>query len=621
MPTQAINRETVSGEALFILRNLRENGRQGRSNKLAEVKAALEPSVSLEFDTYFFFLRKFHYIALDREAQLKLTEQGERVVDGDTLDRFGVEVDSFFFDQIQESQESESRGEALLGMETPEVTSPGGGAKPPPPPTDLLDDAEPAIPLPGATRPMPPPRRVAPIPPLTVAPLQVAPLQVAPPPLAPPPLAPPPLIPPSVALPPLAPPPMVPPPMVPPPVAVPPLAPSPVAPHMVPQAPVVQSPAAQSAVASLPAGPPPLAPLSLLEDEPLVPAPTPAAGVSPSPAGASASSVTPAEMKRESSLPQPSAPAYPSPMPTITSPISPATATATASAAKGTDLDVRYVKFDPLGSGPLGTVFKGRHNALGTDISIKELKDIFGYFSFLQRGDVIKRLKKELCAQAQVRHPNVVQILDQSTDVSRPFFVMELLRGSLRERLEASGGKGLLVTAAIRHFLQLSYGLKAAHAQGLTHHNLKPENILFDAAGNAKVGDFGLARVVEVDASKGLPQVFVGTGGMAYLAPELLGRAGTTKEAGPSADVYGLGILLYEMLTGQLPGRRSPLPSEVNDEVPSKLDPIFDKMTQDRLQNRYPDFDAMLADFYGAFSDGEYLQRGDLILWSEAPRP
>jgi hypothetical protein len=96
----AVNRDTVSGEALFILRNLRENGRQGRSNKLADVKAALEPSVSLEFDSYFFFLRKFHYIAMDREAQLKLTDQGERVVDGDALDKFSTEVGEFFADQI-----------------------------------------------------------------------------------------------------------------------------------------------------------------------------------------------------------------------------------------------------------------------------------------------------------------------------------------------------------------------------------------------------------------------------------------------------------------------------------------------------------------------------------------
>ena len=139
--------------------------------------------------------------------------------------------------------------------------------------------------------------------------------------------------------------------------------------------------------------------------------------------------------------------------------------------------------------------------------------------------------------------------------------------------------------------------------------------MLFDAYGNARMGDFGLSRVIEVEPGKGLPQVFVGTGSLSYLAPELI----TRKDAGPAADVYGLGILLYEMLTGGIPGRRSPLPSEVNAEVPSKLDPIFDKMTQDRRESRYPDFDAMLDEFYGAFSDGEFLHQGDLVLSSEAP--
>jgi len=285
-----------------------------------------------------------------------------------------------------------------------------------------------------------------------------------------------------------------------------------------------------------------------------------------------------------------------------------------ASGPKGTEIDLRYVKFDPIGSGPLGTVFKGRHNALGLDICVKELKDIFGYFSFLQRGEVIKRLKRELCAQAQVRHPGVVAILDQNTDVARPYFAMELLKGSLKEKLDAGGGKGIPVPLAIRYFLQMSYAMRAAHASGLTHHNLKPENVLFDPLGNAKLGDFGLSRVIEVDQAKGMPQVFVGTGGMGYMPPELIAR---NKDVGQTSDVYAVGILLYEMLTGQIPGRRSPLPSEVNTEVPSKLDPIFDKMTQDRKESRYADFDAMLEDFYGAFSDGEYLKKGDLVLWSE----
>src|SRR5258708_34288822 len=103
---QPITRDSVSGEAMFILKNLKENTRLGRSNKLADVKSFLEPSVSLEFDSYFFFLRKFHYIAMDREAQLKLTDQGERVVDGDYGDKFSGEVGEFFADQILGDGES-----------------------------------------------------------------------------------------------------------------------------------------------------------------------------------------------------------------------------------------------------------------------------------------------------------------------------------------------------------------------------------------------------------------------------------------------------------------------------------------------------------------------------------
>jgi hypothetical protein len=426
-----LNRDTVSGEALFILKNLRDNSKQGRSNKLAEVKTALEPAVSLEFDAYFFFLRKFHYIAMDREAQLKLTDSGERVVDGSDLDRFSGEVGEFFSEQLAPVDEPMNDGP--LPFETDSST----------------DD------------------------------LSVETADVSPP-----------------------------------------------------------------------------------------PAPAPAAR----------------PIRR-----------------------------APAAAEGGTDIDGRYTRGDAIGGGPLGSVHRGKHLGLGTDVCIKELKDIFGYFSFLQRSEVLNRLKRELCAQAKVRHPAVVAILDQSVDGQRPYVVMELLSGSLRERLDRAGGKSLPVPESIRTFLQLSYALRAAHASGLTHHNIKPENVLYDAYGNARLGDFGLSRVIEVEPGKGLPQVFVGTGSLSYLAPELI----TRKDAGPASDVYGLGILLYEMLTGGIPGRRSPLPSEVNPEVPSKLDPIFDKMTQDRRESRYPDFDAMLDEFYGAFSDGEYLHRGDLVLSSE----
>ncbi|TSC33540.1 serine/threonine-protein kinase [Corallococcus sp. Z5C101001] len=539
MTKPAIHRDTVSGEALLILQNLRENGRLGRSNKLADVKAALEPSVSLEFDNYFFFLRKFHYIAMDREAQLKLTEQGERVVEGDLQDRFASEVDDFFADQLLPAEDATHIGRPLDEDEPMSV--------PPPPPELLLDEAEVDPSSAGGPSqsqvgppPVPPSRthRVA-MPALDLA--QVAPPMPAPPISTPQPMA---------------------------------RQDGPAEGRRETFIGLPPAPAPQPVAAPVPSAPQPL-----IITPPLAaaPAPMPPPATTPAPAA-----------------PVPNA----------------------AAAAKGSsDLDLRYQKFDPIGTGPLGTVFKGRYNALGLDICIKELKDIFGYFSFLQRGEVLKRLKKELCAQAQVRHPGVVQIIDQNVDSGRPYFVVELMRGSLKERLEASGGKGIEVPHALRTFLQLAYGLRAAHAAGLTHHNLKPENVLFDAYGNAKLADFGMSRVVEVDATKGMPQVFVGTGGMVYMAPELMNRG--AKEPGPSADVYGLGILLYEMFTGQIPGRRSPLPSEVNPEAPSGLDQLFDKATQDKREQRYPDVDAMLEDFYKAFPEREYQERGSLILSSD----
>lgn len=481
MPSAPMTRDKMSGDALFILKSLKENARLGRSNKLADVKLVLENSVSLEFDSYFFFLRKFHYIAMDRDAQLKLTDQGERVVEGEVLEKFTGEVGEFFAEQLTPEASSENRTVML---------------QPSPPSTSSALSTDAAL---ESLLMAQPPSRGGGRRPLTD--------EVTPPP------------------------------------------------H-------VSSPEGKVAPAYSSAQLPP----------PPVPLPLTAAMVS-----------SPSQVAKGGGI---------GPM----------------------EGDTRYQKGDQLGAGPLGAVFRGRHNALGVDVCLKELKDIFGYFSFLQRGEVIKRLKKELCAQAQVRHPGVVQILDQNTEVGRPFYVMELCRGSLREKLDASGGKGVPVPVAMRYFLQIAYALRAAHQQGLTHHNLKPENVLFDAWGNVKLGDFGLSRVIEVDQSKGMPQVFVGTGGMPYMSPELMSRA---KDPGPACDVYALGILLYEMLAGQLPGRRSPLPSEVNPECPPKLDSIFDKMTQDRRESRYADFEAVFEDFYAAFGDKTYLGKGDLIMWSE----
>ncbi|MFN0061593.1 MAG: serine/threonine-protein kinase [Myxococcaceae bacterium] len=477
MPVSEISREVVSGEALFILKSLRENDRNGRSNKLADIKAHLEPSVTLEFDNYFFFLRKYHYIAMDREAQLSLTNEGEQVAEGNALDEFTDAVDSYFKGQITRADDVLSVSAELDLADVMHATSPA--------------DDNPFFPNEDTN-----------------------------------------------------------------------------------------------------SGAPPVSPRKNVHD-------TEGAGqngasVAPSVAPVASRSSTASRLIERAERA--------------------AEKNDKAGGDKGVEIDSRYTRFEQMGVGPIGTVFRGRQNALGIDVAVKELKDIFSYFSFLQRSEVSKRLKKELCAQALVIHPAILRIYDQNTEVSRPYFITELMSGSVKARLEAAEGKALPARQVVRWFLQMAYGLRAAHGAGLFHHNLKPENVLLDACGNAKLSDFGLTRVIEVDPSRGLPQVFVGTGGMAYLAPELTSR---TKDVNAAADVYGLGIMLYEMLTGQLPGRRSPLPSEVNAEAPSQLDTIFDKMTQDRRDARYPDMDAVLEAFYAAFSKNEYLARGDLILSSE----
>ncbi|HUB05829.1 MAG TPA: serine/threonine-protein kinase [Myxococcales bacterium] len=444
-----LTRELLQEEAASILRSVHDNAAAGRSNKLGDVKEALEAKVTLDFDDYFLFLRKFNFVLLDRElGALALTADGERILGGTAPGVLETSIEQFFGSRLGDEVVREDPTEQLPRrpppLNAPEVTE---GRRPPPP-----------VPLALTTVAAPPP---------------------------------------------------------------------------------------------------------------------------------SAAKTDKAVEAR-------------------------------AAEARGSELDLRYVKYESLGGGAMATVFRGKQTGLGIDVAVKELRDIFAYFSFLQRGEVIKRLKKELCAQAQLRHPGVVGILDQNCEVARPYYVLELCSGgSLRQRLDALGGKPLAVNEALRHFLQVCYALRASHQVGLLHQNLKPENILVDHLGNAKLADFGMSRVIETDnPQKQMPQVFMGTGGMGYLPPEQLTAK---KDFGPESDLYMLGLILYEMLTGQLPGRRSPLPSAANSAVPAKIDPIFDRMTQDRREARYPSVDALLDDFYAAFSDGRFLHKGDLVLSSGAP--
>jgi len=278
--------------------------------------------------------------------------------------------------------------------------------------------------------------------------------------------------------------------------------------------------------------------------------------------------------------------------------------------AKGTKIDSRYTRYDAIGSGGIGTVYRARHNALLIDVAIKEIKELFTYFNFLQRSEVIRHLKDVVEKMAMLNHPLVVRVIDANTEVAHPFFVMEYLPGgSLKERLE---GRPLELERALIVFTQIAYALREAHARGVVHGNLKPENVLFDAQGNVRLTDFGITSLLKTDANRSVPQLVAGS--IAYLSPEQM-KDRSLQDV--SSDIYALGILFYEMLTGHIPGRRSPLPSETGKDIPQAADDLFEKMTRDDPGERYGDFDAVLGDFYKHFPADKYLSLGRMILFGE----
>lgn len=254
-----------------------------------------------------------------------------------------------------------------------------------------------------------------------------------------------------------------------------------------------------------------------------------------------------------------------------------------------TRFDGRWLRESPIGAGALGAVWRGRLLSTDRPVAIKVMSGLNELFSGEQREEVLRRLELAVRAQATLASPFVIQVLDQSVGYETPYFVMELATGgSLRALLDVGP---LPPAVAVRFFLQIALGLRAAHATGLVHRDLKPENVLLDAGGNIKLTDFGLTRVVERDGVK-LKQAYVGFGSVGYMAPECFRRGA---DVGATADLYALGILLYELLVGELPGRRSPMPSHVAPGVPTDLDDLFDALTQDDASKRPVSIDAVLT--------------------------
>jgi len=273
-----------------------------------------------------------------------------------------------------------------------------------------------------------------------------------------------------------------------------------------------------------------------------------------------------------------------------------------------------------LGAGASGRVFLAHDEVAGRAVAIKM------FFAASARGGAAyERFVREARLASTLRHPSLVEVYDVS--VERGFLVMEYLPGgSLQQRLAAPEAGGRLAPALVKRMaLDLIGGLEAAHHRGVVHRDVKPANIFFDARGTAKLGDFGVAHLVDL----GQTQTGGLIGTLAYMSPEQI----TGAPISIAADVYSVGITLFEAVTGRLPflgpdfvaqhlGEPAPLATSVAPDIAPGWDPILEGLLVKNPRERTP----TLADLrrqlealdLGGRVAGGPAEPGRLHLW---PRP
>jgi eukaryotic-like serine/threonine-protein kinase len=271
-----------------------------------------------------------------------------------------------------------------------------------------------------------------------------------------------------------------------------------------------------------------------------------------------------------------------------------------------------------VGHGGMGVIYEARQHRLNRVVALKML--IAGAHAGPRER---ARFQREAEAVASLQHPNIVAVYDVGDHEGCPYFTMELLEGgSLAQRLSDTP---LPVGQAAALLITLADAVQAAHQAGIVHRDLKPANILLTAEGTPKVADFGIARQFDEEPALTLSGVQIGT--PSYMAPEQVsGIAGTI---GPAADIYALGALLYEMLTGRPPFRgesvietqrqvihQEPVsPSRLNTKVPRDLETICLKCLSKEPQRRYASA-AALANDLRRFAEGRPIQARP-VGWAE----
>jgi eukaryotic-like serine/threonine-protein kinase len=263
----------------------------------------------------------------------------------------------------------------------------------------------------------------------------------------------------------------------------------------------------------------------------------------------------------------------------------------------GTTLSDRYALESKLGSGGMSTVYLARDRTLERWVAVKVL-----HREISDQPDQIERFRREARTVAQLSHPNLVAVIDAGEDGGHPYIVFEYVEGeTLKQRIERLGRLPLDEAAA--YAIEIGRGLAAAHNARMVHRDVKPQNVLIDAEGRAKVTDFGIARELESDGLTATGRVL---GTTDYVSPEQ--AMGHNVDA--RSDIYSLGVVLYEMLTGRPPFEAETLVGvamkHVNEQMPdvqvrrpqvsSALAAVVDRATFKDPGRRYQEMAEMLDD-------------------------
>jgi WD40 repeat protein len=268
-------------------------------------------------------------------------------------------------------------------------------------------------------------------------------------------------------------------------------------------------------------------------------------------------------------------------------------------AVAGRSVPPGYEILGELGRGGMGVVYKARQRALSRLVALKML--LIGDHAGPQE---LARFRAEATAVARLQHPNIVQIHDVGEHDGRPYLTLELVDGgSLAARLD---GTPLPALEAARLGEALARATAAAHRAGIVHRDLKPANVLLTSDGTPKITDFGLAKQLDSPSSATQSGAVVGT--PSYMAPEQ--AAGKNRAVGPAADVYALGAILYELLTGRPPFKAETAldtlmqvvsdepvpPSALQRKVPRDLETIVLKCLRKEPPRRYASADDLAAE-------------------------